>query len=119
MAQRTSLSLQPEDSHGTDERPSPRGGRPVLLLLLLLLIAAGMGAGGYELLRRMQSLEQQVAALSARTGEVEARARQAADQAAASEAAAQRAAEGRQAAETQTAEARQAADVSKVQADEA
>ena len=67
----------------------------------------------------MQALEQQVASLSARTDQAEARARQAADQAAASEAAAQRAAEGRQAAETQSAEARQEADASREQADAA
>ena len=114
----TSLSLQPEES-GAVERPSPRRGGRGLLILLLLLILVGLGAGGYEVLRRMQALEQQVASLSARTGAVEARARQAAEQAAASEAAARQAAEGRQAAETQTAEARQDADASRAQADAA
>jgi outer membrane protein OmpA-like peptidoglycan-associated protein len=87
--------------------------------LLLLLIAVGFGAGGYEILRRMQALEEQVASLSAKTGEAAALSRQAAEQAAAAEAAAQRAAEGRQAAETQMAEARQDADASRVQADAA
>jgi outer membrane protein OmpA-like peptidoglycan-associated protein len=116
----TSLDLQPEEPRRADERASKRGGRQgVLILLLLLLIAAGLGGGGYEMLRRMQALEQQVTSLAARTGQAEALARQAADQASASEAAAQRAAEARQAAETQTAEARQDADASRAQADEA
>lgn len=116
----TSLSLQPDEAGGADERPPERAGRQgVLTVLLLLLIAVGFGAGGYEILRRMEALEQQVASLSARTAEAAALSRQAADQAAASETAARRAAEARQAAETQTAEARQDADASRAQADAA
>ena len=120
MAQRsslTSLSLQPEAPRGADERPSSgRGASQVLLTVLLLLIAVGFGAGGYELLKRMEALERQMASLSAKTEEAAVRARQAADQAAASEEAARRAAEGKQVAEIQTAEARQQADASQAQA---
>jgi outer membrane protein OmpA-like peptidoglycan-associated protein len=121
MAQRsslTSLSLQPEEKPGAEPRPSERGGRKgLLILLLLLLIALALGFGGYKLQRRMQALEQQVASLSAKAVDADARAWQAANQAAASEEAARRAAQGRQAAESQTAEARQDADASRAQAD--
>jgi len=123
MAQRsslTSLSLQPEDTRGADARPPQRRGRYGLLIaLLLLLIAAGLGGGGYVMMRRMRALEEQVASLSARATTAEAKAWQAANQAAASEEASRRAAEGRQAAETQTAEAKQDADASRAQADSA
>jgi len=114
----TSLSLQPDEAPGTVDRPPERGGRKGLVApLLLLLIVVGLGGGGYELLRRLRALEQQVASLSARADEAAARARQAAEQAAASEEAARRAAEGREAAEIQTGEARHEADASRAQAD--
>jgi outer membrane protein OmpA-like peptidoglycan-associated protein len=115
----TSLSLESEEPQGTREPTRAGAGRQLLPTLLLLLIAVGFGAGGYEILRRMQALEQQVATLSAKAGEAAALARQAADQAAAAETAARHAAEGRQVAETQMAEARQDADASRAQADEA
>jgi len=114
----TSLSLQPDEARITDERPKKRGGS-ALLTVLLLLLAVALGVGVYELLRRLQALEQQVAGLSARAGEAAVLARKAADQAAAAESAAQRAADGRQVAETQMAEARQDAEASRVHAEAA
>jgi outer membrane protein OmpA-like peptidoglycan-associated protein len=117
MDKRSSLSLQDDHAPGTEDRARTRGGRSVLLPVLLLLLAAALGVGGYQILRHMQALEQQVATLAAKTNESAVLARQAADQAAAAAAAAQRAAEGRQVAEAQTAEAQQVADASRAQAD--
>jgi outer membrane protein OmpA-like peptidoglycan-associated protein len=73
--------------------------------------------GVYQILKRMQALQQQVAQQSARADEAAAQARQAAERAAGAEAAAQRSAEGRQVAEVQMAEAKQDADASRAQAD--
>jgi outer membrane protein OmpA-like peptidoglycan-associated protein len=120
MAQRSSLthlSLEPDEPPAANERTPKRAGGRSVLLLLLLLLAVALGGGGYVMLARMQALEQQVTALSARAVEAEARARQAAEKAAAAEAGAQRAAEGREVAEVQMAEARQDADASRAQAD--
>lgn len=97
-----------------------RGSRTGLLVaLLLLLLLAGLGFLGYEIRRRADALERQLATVSARTEEAAALSRQALERAAHAEASARAAAEGRQLAETQTAEARQQADAARHETDAA
>lgn len=111
----TSLSLQDEETSET-----ARGSRTGLLVaLLLLLLLAGLGFLGYEIRRRADALERQLATVSARTEEAAALSRQALERAAHAEASARAAAEGRQLAETQTAEARQQADAARHETDAA
>jgi outer membrane protein OmpA-like peptidoglycan-associated protein len=103
----TSLSLRDEDAREPVRRSS-KG--PLLLLLLILILAlAGMGLGGYRVWERLTTMEQQVAALSAKAEETAALARRANERADASEAAARAAAEGRQVAEAATAGAQEEA----------
>ena len=107
----TSLSLRDEDSREPVRRSS-KG--PLLLLLLILILAlAGMGLGGYRVWERLTTMEQQVAALSAKSDETAALARRANERADASEAAAKAAAEGRQAAEAATAGAQEEANAAR------
>jgi outer membrane protein OmpA-like peptidoglycan-associated protein len=110
----TSLSLQSE----TTSEPARGSGKGfvVLVALLLVLLLAGLGFLGYEILRRVDAVEQQVASLSARTNEVTSLSRQAMDRAAEAETSARAAAEGRQLAEAQTGEARQEADAARQEA---
>lgn len=110
----TSLSLQDEETSET-----ARGSRTGLLVALLLLLLAGLGFLGYEIRRRADALERQLATVSARTEEAAALSRQALERAAHAEASARAAAEGRQLAETQTAEARQQADAARHETDAA
>jgi outer membrane protein OmpA-like peptidoglycan-associated protein len=106
----TSLSLRDDDPR---ERARGTGRGLTLLVLLLLLCVAGLGGFGYWILLRMQTVEQQLASVTAKTDQANALARQATERANSSEAAARAAAEGRQAAEAQTAGARQEADAAR------
>jgi outer membrane protein OmpA-like peptidoglycan-associated protein len=117
MRQRsTSLNLQ-------DDRPEParRGsGRAVTLLLaLLIVLLAALGLGGYEVMRRNQALEAQVARLAAESRQANDQARQALERAVAAEGSARAAAEGRLVAEEKTAGALQEADTARQDADAA
>ena len=108
----TSLSLRDDD-----REPVRRTSKGLLLLLLILILAlAGMGLGGYRVWERLAAMEQQIAALSAKSDETAALARRANERADASEAAARAAAEGRQVAEAQTAGALQEADTARQEA---
>jgi outer membrane protein OmpA-like peptidoglycan-associated protein len=109
----TSLSLQSEE---TSEPARGSGKGLVVLVALLLVLLAGLGFLGYEILRRVDAVEQQVASLSARTNEVTSLSRQAMDRAVEAETSARAAAEGRQLAEAQTGEARQEADAARQEA---
>jgi outer membrane protein OmpA-like peptidoglycan-associated protein len=88
----------------------------ILLLVLLILALAGMGLVGYRIVERTTAVERQLAAVTAKSDETAALARQALERATASEAAARAAAEGRQVAEAQTAGARQEADTARQEA---
>ena len=116
MANRsTSLNLM------EDERAEPRrGGSRGLLLILLLLLLAGLGALGYlgyRVLQRAEAAERQLAAISAKSDETSALARQAMDLAGSADAAARAAAEGRKVAEVQAFGARLEADAARQDAD--
>ena len=117
MRQRsTSLNLQ-------DDRPEParRGsGRGVTLLVaLLIVLLAALGLGGYEVMRRNQALEAQVARLAEESRQANEHARQALERAVAAEGSARAAAEGRLVAEEKTAGALQEADTARQDADTA
>ena len=108
----TSLSLRDEDAREPVRRSS-KGPFLIILLLILILALAGMGLGGYRVWERLAAMEQQVAALSAKSDETAALARRANERADASEAAARAAAEGRQAAEAATAGAQEEANAAR------
>ena len=103
----TTLSLQSEEP-----RTPPRGGRGAWVFLAAFLVAllGAVGFLGYEVQRRTDALERQVAGLSARMDQAEAVSRQALDQATAAEVSAGAAAQARQQAEAQTTLAREEAD---------
>jgi outer membrane protein OmpA-like peptidoglycan-associated protein len=110
----SSLSLQDEE---TSEPARGRGtGRTILIALLLILLLAGLGFLGYEIRRKADAVERQIAGLSAQADQAAALSRQAIERSAQAEAAAREAAEGRQVAEAQTTEARQAADAAREEA---
>src|SRR5262245_52192077 len=111
----TALSLRSDETREPQPRRS-RGGF-VLIVLILLLALAGLGFVGYEMRRRMESLEAQVASLSAKSDQSAALAQQALQRAATAEAAAKAAAEGRQIAEAQTADAQKQADTARQETD--
>jgi outer membrane protein OmpA-like peptidoglycan-associated protein len=112
----TSLGLQSEEP----SEPVRGGGTGrALLVALLLLLLAGLGFLAYEVRRRADAVERQLADVSAQTGQAAALSRQAIERAAQAEAAARAAAEGRQLAETQTAEARQETDAARQETDAA
>lgn len=111
----TSLSLQDEET-GEPDRAGRKGGLGVLLAILLLALLGGLGFLGYEILRRADAVERQIATLSAKTDETAALSRQALERAGQAEASARAAAEGRQVAEAQTAEARGEADAARQEA---
>jgi outer membrane protein OmpA-like peptidoglycan-associated protein len=108
------LSLQDDDPE-----PARRGGRGavgVAVAVLLLLLLGAAGYLGYEVIRRADAVERQMATLTAQSAETAALSRQAMERAAQAEAAARAAAEGRQVAEAQTAEARGEADAARQEA---
>jgi len=109
----TSLGLQSEEPSEPVRRSGT--GRAILVALLLLLLA-GLGFLGYEIRRRADAVERQLAGLSAQTGQAAALSQQALERAAQAEASARAAAEGRQLAETRTAEARAEADAAQQEA---
>jgi len=108
----TTLSLQSEEP-----REPRRGGRTakVALAALLLVLIAAQGFLGYEILRRTDALERQVAGLSARMDQAEAVSRQSLDRAVAAEVSATGAAQARQQAEAQATLAREEAVTARVQ----
>ena len=93
-----------------------RSSLSIVFALLLVLLLAGLGYLGYEVLRRTQNVESQVAALSTETREASARSRQALERAEQAEASARAAADARQAAEAQTATAKVEAETAKGEA---
>ena len=117
---RTTLSIQsPEPSR------SSRGGRAALVVLasILILLLGGLGFFGREALRRMDAVERQLAAVSAKADEAAAASRQAIERAAAAEASAavaavvrQAAEAGQHAAEAETTRAREEAGTARRQA---
>ena len=108
----TGLSLQSDDPE-----PARRGGKAVTAVAVLLLFLLGAaGYLGYEVLRRADAVERQMATLTAQSAETAALSRQAMERAAEAEAAARAAAEGRQLAEAQSAEARGEADAARQEA---
>lgn len=110
-ASRTSLALD------SDDEPVRRGrGGLAILTLLALAVLAGLGWLGYEVVRRAEAVERQVADLSAQTAQSAALSRQALERAAQAEAEARAAAEGRQLAEAETAQAREEADTARQEA---
>src|SRR5262245_58844135 len=104
----TSLSLQDEEP-GQPLRS--RGGRRLgfLTALLFLVLLSAVGYMGYEILRRTERVEQQVAVLSGQAREATARAQQAMERAAQAESSARAAADGRKVAEAETETAKQEA----------
>ena len=115
MRQRsTSLNLQ-------DDRPEPvrRGSSRgvTLLVALLIVLLAALGLGGYEVMRRNQALEAQVARLAEESRQANSQAKEALDRAVAAEGSARAAAEGRLLAEEKTAGAMQEADTARQDAD--
>jgi outer membrane protein OmpA-like peptidoglycan-associated protein len=108
----TTLSIQSEEP-----REARRGGRTafVALAALLLVLLAALGFLGYEILRRTDALERQVAGLSDRMDRAEAVSRQSLDRALAAEVSATGAAQARQQAEAQTTLAREEAATARVQ----
>jgi outer membrane protein OmpA-like peptidoglycan-associated protein len=112
----TNLSL-----HSDEPSEPSRGGRAGLIALLVVVIVllAGLGFLGYQIRRRAEAIERQLASMSARTDEANALSRQALERATAAEASARAAAEGRVAAESQTAEAREEAATAHKDADAA
>jgi outer membrane protein OmpA-like peptidoglycan-associated protein len=116
MANRaSSLSLQPYDPPEPKKRGSSR--TVVLFILLLLVLLGAFGLGGYEMFKRNQALEAQVAALAAEARQANAQAKLAADRAASAESSARAAAEGRQVAEEKTAASLQEADTARQERD--
>ena len=115
MRQRsTSLNLQ-DDRPEAARRGSGRG--VTLLVALLIVLLAALGLGGYEVMRRNQALEAQVARLAEESRQANPQARQALDRAVAAEGSARAAAEGRLVAEEKTAGAMQEADTARQEAD--
>ena len=108
----TTLSLQTEEP-----REPRRGGRTafVALAALLVVLLAAAGFLGYEILRRTDALERQVARLSVKVDQAEAVSRQSLDRALAAEASAGTAAQARQQAEAQATLAREEAATARVQ----
>jgi outer membrane protein OmpA-like peptidoglycan-associated protein len=116
MRQSASAGLSLQDD---DPEPARRGGRGavgVAVAVLLLLLLGAAGYLGYEVIRRADAVERQMATLTAQSAETAALSRQAMERAAQAEAAARAAAEGRQVAEAQTAEARGEADAARQEA---
>jgi outer membrane protein OmpA-like peptidoglycan-associated protein len=105
-----SLSLQSREESAPVRATSRAFGLVVVLLLVLL---GGLAALSYVLLRRLGSVEGQLAATVAKSEETANLARSAAARADAAEFAARKAAEGRVVAEAETANARQEADVAR------
>jgi outer membrane protein OmpA-like peptidoglycan-associated protein len=105
----TSLSLQDDPP----ERDRGRGVGRTFLAVLLLLLLAGLGYLGYEVLRRADAIERQIATLSAQSAQATDVSRQAMERATQAEASARAAAEGRQLAEAQSEEARVEADAAR------
>jgi outer membrane protein OmpA-like peptidoglycan-associated protein len=101
-----------------DPEPARRGGSAVALAaaVLLLFLLGAAGYLGYEVIRRADAVERQMATLTAQSAQTAALSRQAMERAAQAEAAARAAAEGRQVAEAQTAEARGEADAARQEA---
>jgi outer membrane protein OmpA-like peptidoglycan-associated protein len=111
-----SLSLQSEEP----SEPGRGAGKGlVALVAILVLWGAGLGVLSYQMVQRTHAIEGQVAALSVKTDQAAALARQAAERSVAAEAAARAAAEGRQLAETQSADARKDADAARQEASSA
>jgi outer membrane protein OmpA-like peptidoglycan-associated protein len=108
----TTLSLQSEEP-----RAPRRVGRTAFIALaaLLVVLLAAVGFLAYEILRRTDALERQVAGLSDRMDQAEAVSRQSLDRALAAEASAGTAAQARQQAEAQATLAREEAATARVQ----
>ena len=105
-----------------DERREPEGGggRALALLVALLLLAmAGLGFVAWRLHQRTLAAEAQLAALSARTEQTAALARQSLDKAVAADQAARAAAEGRAVAEIRAEDAQLQAEFAKHEANAA
>ncbi len=111
----TGLSLS-DDRVTTRETAREGRGGLVALVLLLTAALAGLGYLAFQMLQRMEAVEQRVAVLQARSDAAAAEARAAAERASTAENAAKAAAEGRQLAEAQTADARYQADAAQQQA---
>jgi outer membrane protein OmpA-like peptidoglycan-associated protein len=112
----TKLSLQSDEP-----TEPPRGEKTslVALVVLAIVLLAGLGFLGYEMRRRADAVERQLASLSAKVDEASALSRQALERATAAEASARAAAEGRLVAESQSAQARAEADAARQETDAA
>ena len=108
------LSLQSEEK--TEPVRGTGGGIVPLLTAFLVLLLLGLGYLGYEVRRRAQAMERQIASLAVETREGAVRSREALERALQAEAAARAAAEGRQQAEAMTATAREEAEAARHEA---
>ncbi len=112
----TSLSLQSDEP-----KAPPRSARRALVVLVALLVVllAGLGFLGYEIQRRADAIERELASLSAKADQAAALSRQAMDRAIAAEASAGAAAQGRQVAEEQKQVAEEQKTLARQEADSA
>jgi len=114
MPQRsTSLDLRSDE---TSQPVRSRGRGLIVLVVLLIALVTGLGIFSYQVLRRMEAVERQVATLSTQAAEATTLSRQALERAASAEASARAAAEGRQLAEQQAADAAQDAGAARQEA---
>jgi len=103
------MSDKPADHSGPGERSPGVRGVVALLAALLVVLLVGLGLFGRDVLRRMDTIERQLASLSTRADEAAGLSRQAIERAAAAEAQARAAATERELAEAQTTLAREEA----------
>jgi outer membrane protein OmpA-like peptidoglycan-associated protein len=108
------LSLQAGDR--TEPVRGHRVGILGFLAAFLVLLLAGLGFLGYEIRRRGEAMERQIASLTVETREGAMRSREALERATRAEAAAREAAEGRQQAEAVTATAKEEAETARHEA---
>ncbi len=111
------LSLQAEETTGPVR--GKRGAILALLAAFFVFLLLGLGFPGYEIRRRAEAVERQIASLAVETREGAVRSREALERALQAEAAARAAADGRQQAEAMTVTAREEAEAARHEASSA